>query len=660
MSILGKNILFMKLHLFYFMLCFILLSCQTDKYYWKNQDNAMVLMSGKTLVGKLSPSVTDGMSRTDQIEKIDSSTFKITSRYTALKDMETVRICLDFVHQSEAGYWMIPSVSYNGNNWGRGKEPKGAQQDGKWRTYSYRSTPIPGATYSEGNRFTVAMWSDIPQNEKESISCSLIPEKQTITHRLIWPEEEMPVMYAARDRYKPGYQKQEKLTKGDTVTLTAYLCVSDIEPHHYAMRHFLKEAWTLADKSQTDIYPPAKIWELGIRYAKEYLWVEDKAFKGFTIGFLPDRRGGWNKRKGYEIGWCGQNASYANSLLFDYVKHKNKESLSKGLATLDTWAKLCHLPNGLFITNYDKVMNLKKLNGNIVMDACNLGTAALNYFEATDLAKACGYERPIYEKIAYGICNFVKNDQQDNGVYGRGWYPNGECYHREGTIGCFMVPPMVEAYVRSKDVTYLISAVKAYNYYINELKTEGYTTAGALDTWCIDKESSISLLRSALKLYNVTGEKHYLEDAVAVSYYLSTWLWHYNGVYPENDNFTRYNYKTFGATSVSVQHHHLDPYALFWVPEWFELARLTGDNQWKEKAIAIWNNGCQLISDDTLEINGYVRPVGSQNEAYLQSQWNWVAAPQFNRLNSWLVAWPGAFRLETLRKLDAIDSTAIR
>ena len=258
----------MKLHLFYFVLCFILLSCQSDKYHWKNQDDRMVLMSGKTVVGELNPSVTKGMNRTDQIEMLDSCTFKITCQYTALEDMETARINLDFVHKSASDYWMIPSVSYNGNNWGRGKEPKGAQQNGKWRTYSYRSTPIPGATYSEGTRFAVAMWSDVPQNEKESISCSLMPDRETTTHRLIWPEEEMPVMYAARDRYKPGYQKQEKLSKGETVTLTAYLSVCNVQPHHYAMHNFLHEAWERADKQETAIYPPAKIWELGLRYAK--------------------------------------------------------------------------------------------------------------------------------------------------------------------------------------------------------------------------------------------------------------------------------------------------------------------------------------------------------------------------------------------------------
>ena len=72
----------MRLHLFYFVLCFILLSCQSDKYHWKNQDDRMVLMSGKTVVGELNPSVTKGMNRTDQIEMLDSCTFKITCQYT--------------------------------------------------------------------------------------------------------------------------------------------------------------------------------------------------------------------------------------------------------------------------------------------------------------------------------------------------------------------------------------------------------------------------------------------------------------------------------------------------------------------------------------------------------------------------------------------------
>ena len=645
-----------QLHTLCFILCIALCSCQSkDKYHWEDKDGKMTLLSGKTIVGEFKQSAPEGMEQTSRVERLDSSTFKITTRFTAQKDIKKARICLDFVHQSVSDYWMIPSVSYNGNNWGRGKEPKGAKQDGQWRTISYRRTPIPGATYSEGKQFAVAMWSSVPQGEKEDFSCSIMPEDKITTHRLIWPEEEMPMVYAARDRFTTGYQREENLAKGDEVTLTAYINVSELEPHHQAIRHFLDEAWNRADKPVTEVYPPKKIWELGLRYAKESLWSEDGDFRGFTIGLTPDKDGAWSRRRGYEIGWCGQNASFANSLLFDYIKYGNKESLEKGLATLDAWAKFCPLPNGLFYTHYDRVSKQKKLNENIIIDACNLGTAALNYFEATELVKACGESRPEYECLAFGICDFVKKDQQESGIYARGWYPSGECYYREGTIGCFLVPPMLEAFSRSKDSTYFKSASRAYDYYVSELKTKGFSTAGALDTWCIDKESSISLLRSALRLFNLTNNKQYLDDAVSISYYLSTWLWHYNGVYPADDNFTQYNYKTFGGTSVSVQHNHIDPYALFWIPEWFELSKLTGDNQWREKSVAIWNNGCQLISDGTLVINGRTRPAGAQNEAYLECNWNWGAAATFERVNSWLVAWPGAFRMETLRKLDAIE-----
>ncbi|MDR0902393.1 MAG: hypothetical protein LBM92_06455, partial [Opitutaceae bacterium] len=351
-----------------------------------------------------------------------------------------------------------------------------------------------------------------------------------------------------------------------------------------------------------------------------------------------------------EIGWCGQNASLANSLLVDYIKYKNEDSKTKALAALDAWAARCPLPNGLFVTHFDVLLDNKK---DYIMDACNLGGAAMNFFEAAGLAAAAGAARPDYERIALGICDFVKNDQRPDGGYARGWRADGTAYVREGTIGAFMTPPMIEAFRRSKNPAYLESAKKSFAHYMGGLRRDGYTTAGALDTWCIDKESSAPLLRAALMLHEATGMRDYIDDAVLISYYLSTWLWHYKIVYPADDDFSKYNYDTFGATSVSTQHNHLDAYALAWVPEWEKLSALTGDPQWREKADAIWRNGCQLVSDGALEINGVRRPAGSQNEAYFECDWGFGAGDGKipSRINQWLVAWPGAFRLETLRRL---------
>jgi len=627
-------------------------SCQNNGFYWDKQPEGMALMEGQTLVGLYQVLPVEGISHRQRIEKLDDQTYKIVNRFRALEDREGVRLEVRFVSPSPAGFWMIPSVSYNGNEWGRGGEPKGARDNGEWRTVSYRRTPIPGAMYSEGEQYAVATWSGVPASAREDFSISLQPEETQTSHCYGWPEEEMPQIYDGRDHFAPGYRTSLTLEKGETFSFPVYIHVEPVQEGHKAMRPFLDKAWELADKPVVEVYSPEQLWELGIRYAKESLWAEEGDYKGFSIGLLPTPDGGWKQRGGgkYEIGWCGQNASYAISLLQDYLKNGSKESLEKGMTTLDTWSR-CLLPNGLFRVNYD--------NPGGSIDACNLGTAAVNFFEACDVARQCGKDRPQYEKLAFRICDFVKADQQENGCYAKGWRPDGTCLYREGTIGCFLVPAMLEAYRRSDNEEYLESAQKAYDHYLSELKEKGFTTAGALDTWCIDKESSISLLRSALRFYALDQDPEYIEDALAISYYLSTWLWHYDGLYPEDSDFTQYDYHTFGATSVSVQHNHLDPYALYWVPEWIELSDITGDPQWQEKALAIWRNGNQLVSDGNLMVNGHLRPAGSQNEAYLECQWGLAAAGAYKdegyRINNWLVAWPGAFRLETLRRLEDWD-----
>lgn len=610
---------------------------------------------GGTHVGTLMPSVEEAMTYSDKVEYIDDNTLKVTRTFTAQAEMDSVRLALDFRHDGRCLSAMIPSVSYGGNDWGRGYEPKGFMTDGVWHTYSYRRTPVPGATYSESKDFSVAMWGVVPDREEDAFSCSLMPDETYITHSLIYPEEERPFTYSNRDAYSDAYARRFAMRKGESRTIEAYIHVYAKEDHGYLPASFLDKAWELADKKYAEVISPEKIWEYGVRYAKEYLWAEENEYKGFSIGLVPDEDGQWKQRPfgKYEIGWCGQNASFANSLLVDYIKNGDKTSLDKAVLTIDTWtSQVLIYGNGLYVTHYDNIFDSKEKP---VSDACNLGTATYNFFEAIGLLEQCGQTELVgrLKKTALGICDFVKADQQSSGVYGRGWYPDGECYVREGTVGAFMIAPMIRAYYATSDNSYLESAEKAFDYYYGEFEKLGYTTAGALDTWCIDKESSMPILRSALMLYEATGDRSYIDKAEDVSYYLSTWLWHYKADYAQECDAARYGYNTFGATSVSTQHHHLDVYAVMWVAEWLKLAELSGNDMWREKALAVWTNSCQFVSDGTLEINGRIRPVGSQNEAFFEC--NWGGFPENRRINDWLVAWPGAFRLETLRTLSDWD-----
>ena len=81
-----------------------------------------------------------------------------------------------------------------------------------------------------------------------------------------------------------------------------------------------------------------------------------------------------------------------------------------------------------------------------------------------------------------------------------------------------------------------------------------------------------------------------------------------------------------------------------------KLSELTGDSVWRERAQAVWANSLQNISDGELTIKGQKRPIGSQDEGFLQTRWHTKRGESFG-VSEWLVAWNTAFRLKILRKL---------
>ena len=159
------------------------------------------------------------------------------------------------------------------------------------------------------------------------------------------------------------------------------------------------------------------------------------------------------------------------------------------------------------------------------------------------------------------------------------------------------------------------------------------------------------MLRDALALYDITGERHYVEKAEKIAWYLSTWMMHFTIEYPSDCMISKLGYDTFGSTSVSTPHQALDQYALRDVLSFLRLYEITGYIQWKERALAFWCNTCQGISDGTLFINKRLRPAGSQDEAVFHTRWGRHTTKPFSP-SQWLPAWPCAFRLENLRRCE--------
>ena len=611
---------------------------------------------------------------TDTFEKIEDGAWK-WHRHT---DVATDKMRMEMVLIGEPTFTMVPSVSYNGNGWGDFAEYVGdrAEDGTPWSWASHRVT-IPACTYSENAEISLALMAEPNSNS----ACSLYKVDEGEKHVLIFPEEEQP---KTLQRHFWGDPFQGTMDPANDFEGIILAIPSDGGKYRY--KGLLDFAWRYYGH---EIMPPRsaeEIYRLAIAYTRFLFARERDGFCGFCTGsqWHPDTNAYKKKEHRYELGWVGQNASMANAFIYDYITNGDKDNLDWALEAHDAWIKYGEA-RGKFLNarneyhhwrdlpyetmkpedldrwewgedQYESCLNKigkpqkRNAQGRIIInhDACNLGTGADCYFEAYDMLQSVGIDKPEYLKAAFDTVDFALESQDEEGCFAKAWDDDGNVLAKKGTIGCFLILPILKAYKRTNDKKYFDAAVRAFDFYYAELEREGFTTAGALDTYSIDKESSSPLLRIALALYEVTGDKTYVEKSEKIAWYLCTWMMHFTVDYPEDCLISKLGYDTFGSTSVSTPHQALDQYALRDVLSFLKLYEITGYKQWRERAIAFWCNACQGISDGTLFINKRLRPAGAQDEAIFHTRWGRHGVKPFGP-SQWLPAWPCAFRLENLR-----------
>ena len=592
--------------------------------------------------------------------------------------VDHMRMELEFYGQPS--FTMVPAVSYNGNGWGNFPEYIGDRdEDGTpWSWASHRVT-IPACTYSENENISIALMS----RANDNTACSLYSEGGNKKHVVIFPEEEKP---RTLQRHFWGEPFQGTMEPRQDFVAIIQAVGSDGTKHRY--KHLMDFAFRYFGHTFETPLKAEKMKALSLAFCHFLYQREPDGFAGFTTGapWHKNLHGYEKHQHRYEIGWVGQSASMANAFIYDYLKTGDQLKLDMALEAHDKWIEHAVLQKGLFPArverhesmwfSYDEDMVMdtwkysedlletikgriaRKKAGNlrrnpdgslyIRSDACNLGTGAEGYFEAYELLKKADIHKPEYLQMGLDVCDFVLKSQEESGTYAKSWDNDGSVSAKKGTIGCFLILPMLSAYKHTGDKKYLESAVKAFDFYYQELEKYGFTTAGALDTYSIDKESASPLLRCCMKLQKVTGDDKYIACGEKIGWYLTTWMMHYTVKYPADSVIGQMGFDTFGSTAVSTPHNALDQYALRDVLSFLRLYELTGRIQWRERAQALWYGANQCISDGTLVVNGRLRPAGGQDEAIFHTRWGRSFVPPFMP-SQWLPAWPCAFRLENLR-----------
>ena len=584
------------------------------------------------------------------LKQISDTLFHISRTWKNISDSTRyIHVAQRIRPTFEVNKYLIPCVNINGNEFGAGFEPKGLERDGKRWIFGYDRVSIPSCTLTENAEFACALFASNEDVISLESSCSIYKDSEgKFVQELSHPIAELPVTYSSRDEYAEGYESFLTLEPNEEITLGAYLSVSKPRWENYGICEVLDQALKLYENDK-EIDSPSKkdLWDRSIAFAKSLI-TDYKGKKGFIIGYLPDGNGGFSYRDkvSFSLAWCGQNILLSRMLIEDYIRFGNKDSLDEALEILDTRVSYCVASTGLLAEQLRDYENLETA----VADTCNMGYGAYEFVRIYLTLKKIGIDKPEYLNAAKGLCDFFVDNFSDEFGFGKQWRLDGECVDKGGTIGGFIIPALMATYEVLGDKKYLELAECSMRFYMERELNNFVSTAGALDTCCVDKETSFPFIVSGILLYENTKKEIYLEYAKKAAYYFTSWMFHYNPRYKEDSEIEKYNVSVMGLTSVSTQHHHLDMYAGIVVPYLRKLAILTGEEDWRIRADIMWNAVTQYISDGSLVVHDRVRPVGSQNEALFHCRWGFggFSCEARGRLNDWLVAWPCAFRLSVL------------
>lgn len=596
----------------------------------------------------------DACSRAEiSVEQKSGTLFYIRRRFTNISGvMEKIQTIFRISACFPVEHYLIPCVNVNGNEFGTGGEPKGLERDGKKWIFGYDRVSIPSCTLTENGDFACGLFASAESDVSLQSSCSIFKDENgTFCQEIFHPVIESPVTYAFRDAYSPAYETYLTLEPGESFTCGFYLSVSRPRWKNFGICDVMDHALAIfGDNADLSVPGNKAVWDNSITFAKSLI-TDYKGKKGFIIGFLPDGNGGFAYRgdQCFELAWCGQNILFSRMLIEDYIKNGHEDSLTQALEILDTRAEVCTAKSGLLAA---QLRDFENLDG-AAADTCNMGYGAYEFIRVYARLREIGIEKPAYLAAAQGLCDFFCNHFSEEYGFGKLWCLDGTCLDNGGTIGAFVICPLAKLYEVTNEEKYLALAEKAMKFYVERDLDKFCCTAGALDTCCVDKETSIPLVMSAVLLYQLTGKEIYLINAQKAAYYFASWMFHYQPVYEADSEIVKYGVCVKGLTSVSAQHHHLDMYAGIAVPYLWKLAEMTGEERWKIYGDMMWRAILQFIGDGELVIHDVLRPVGSQNEALFHCRWNFWGGKR-GTLNDWLVAWPCAFRLSVLAEMQRL------
>jgi hypothetical protein len=393
---------------------------------------------------------------------------------------------------------------------------------------------------------------------------------------------------------------------------------------------------------------------------------------GYAVHFSP--RSGKTQGTLIEYGFCGAQTLLAySSLKYGYAK-RLPEQIERARTVIDFFVDHCQTDNGYCHGIYDVekrefvywftgillpfqyssdqetlkrylgsqmtralapvAEQLRKIKGNYLRSMCEtIYSILLAYQLETKQQRTQAHWLLAGEKFGA----FLLRTQATDGSWYRGydvdangltqppeWFGFSETEQKSGTI--FPVQVLVELYRITNETRYLQSAEKAGAFIIRTFVDPVEYVGGLNDTTHVksvktDAIAVMFVMRSLLKLYEVTNKVEYLTGATKAAKILGSWVYLWNVPFPTDSLLGRSGFKSTGWAGCDVipGGSYLDNEFLEFTGDLIRIADYTQNQELFDIAELV-EYGMQSALSTPNDLLGYVAP-GIQCEGIMTSYW---------------------------------------
>jgi hypothetical protein len=389
-----------------------------------------------------------------------------------------------------------------------------------------------------------------------------------------------PDAYIAKSTFGPGEDEECAWEAGDRVEKTFFLGCT-LPPAKASAAAPARFLWACAYPNRPAA-PPVDLWQVA---GERLRWINTRLYR-------PDLAGGqYESPEGSGtamLGFVEQSLSMASTTLRYALADGERPTPAlpaetralwehRAIDVLNRWTSAGVSPEGLLYPACDR--QVYRFGVRDYADDLGLRITHTDVFETQRLttevrrllsaASAVRKSRiPIqgacpdqWERAAVSVGRWLSNHPLPEGGYAARYTRSGDPVEPDPSGTAFAISLFCD--LAREDRAWADLAGQAFQARLAELVRKDLFSGGTLDASSPDREAAIAALEACVQLYETTRDSGYLDDARhAVDNLLTyTFVYSIRTFGTDTDAFAR-QISTFGATLVSPENQHLDPFPL--------------------------------------------------------------------------------------------------